>query len=105
MSAINAELRQRIGTSFGAALFADAGEVGENVNPLSGLRHGRRCSSSSLAQSASAPTTTACWAVGVGAGARYYTSIGPLRLDFAVPTARRRKDDRFEVYIGLGQAF
>jgi translocation and assembly module TamA len=105
MSAINAELRQRIGTSFGAALFADAGEVGENVNPLSGLRHGRRCSSSSLAQSASAPTTTACWAVGVGAGARYYTSIGPLRLDFAVPTARRSNDDRFEVYIGLGQAF
>ena len=105
MSAINAELRQRIGTSFGAALFADAGEVGENVNPLFGLRHGRRCSSSSLAQSATASTTTTCWAVGVGAGARYYTSIGPLRLDFAVPTARRSNDDRFEVYIGLGQAF
>jgi len=30
-----------------------------------------------------------CWAVGVGVGARYYTSIGPLRLDIALPTYRR----------------
>jgi translocation and assembly module TamA len=43
--------------------------------------------------------------VGVGAGARYYTPIGPLRLDFAVPTSRRSNDDKFEIYIGLGQAF
>ena len=49
--------------------------------------------------------TTACWAVGVGVGARYYTPIGPLRLDFAVPTSRRPNDDKFEIYIGLGQAF
>jgi outer membrane translocation and assembly module TamA len=28
-----------------------------------------------------------------------------LRLDLAVPTVRRPNDDRFEVYIGLGQAF
>jgi translocation and assembly module TamA len=43
--------------------------------------------------------------VGVGAGLRYYTPIGALRLDLAVPTYRRPNDDRFEVYIGLGQAF
>jgi translocation and assembly module TamA len=49
--------------------------------------------------------TTSCRALGVGVGARYYTPIGPLRLDFAVPTYRRSNDDRFEVYIGLGQAF
>jgi translocation and assembly module TamA len=51
------------------------------------------------------PGTTTCRAVGVGVGARYYTPIGPLRLDFALPTDRRSNDDRFEVYIGLGQAF
>jgi outer membrane translocation and assembly module TamA len=28
-----------------------------------------------------------------------------LRLDIAVPTYRRANDDRFGVYIGLGQAF
>jgi translocation and assembly module TamA len=97
MTAVNVEFRQRIGTSFGAAVFADAGEVSES---LSGVSHTKRCSSTTTLQG-----TTTCWAVGVGVGARYYTPIGPLRLDFALPTSRRSNDDRFEVYIGLGQAF
>jgi translocation and assembly module TamA len=100
LSAINVEFRQRFGRSFGAALFADAGAVGERLSPLSGLIHGGRCSSGASSQS-----TTNCWAVGVGAGLRYYTPIGALRLDLAVPTYRRPNDDRFGVYIGLGQAF
>jgi translocation and assembly module TamA len=97
MAAANAEFRQRIGTNFGAVAFADAGEVTESLSDVSHTRH---CSSATTAQG-----TTACWAVGVGAGARYYTPIGALRLDFAVPTYRRSNDDKFEVYIGLGQAF
>jgi translocation and assembly module TamA len=36
---------------------------------------------------------------------RYYTPIGPIRFDVAVPVGRRRGEDSFEVYIGLGQAF
>jgi len=100
LSAINVEFRQRFGRNFGAALFADAGAVGEKLSPLSGLIHGGRCSSG-----ASSLSTTNCWAVGVGAGLRYYTPIGALRLDLAVPTYRRPNDDRFGVYIGLGQAF
>jgi translocation and assembly module TamA len=102
LSAVNVEFRQRIGTSFGAAAFVDAGEVSERVSPLLSLAHGGRCRSPSAA---SASTLTDCWAVGVGAGARYYTSIGVLRLDLAVPTVRLSNSDRFEVYIGLGQAF
>jgi translocation and assembly module TamA len=98
MTAFNVEFRQRFGENFGAAFFADAGEAGENLSPLTDIFHSRRCSSP-------AGSTSTCWAVGVGAGARYYTSIGPIRLDFAVPTYRRSNDDRFEVYIGLGQAF
>jgi translocation and assembly module TamA len=43
--------------------------------------------------------------VGIGAGARYFTSIGALRFDIAMPTYRRPNDDHFEVYIGLGEAF
>jgi translocation and assembly module TamA len=100
LTAINIEFRQRFGRSFGAAVFVDAGAVGEKLSPLSGLFHGGRCSSSTSAQ-----TTTDCWAVGVGGGPRYYTPIGVLRLDVAVPTYRRANDDRFGVYIGLGQAF
>jgi translocation and assembly module TamA len=43
--------------------------------------------------------------IGAGAGLRYFTPIGPIRLDFAVPTPRHPGDDAFEVYIGLGQSF
>ncbi len=97
LSAINVEFRQRIGRSFGAAFFADAGGVGDK---LPGLAHSGHCPSPVPYE-----ITTSCWAVGVGAGVRYYTPLGALRFDLAVPTYRRTNDDRFEVYIGLGQAF
>ncbi|MBV8405608.1 MAG: BamA/TamA family outer membrane protein, partial [Gammaproteobacteria bacterium] len=104
LTAINLEFRQRFGESFGAALFVDAGAVGEKLDPVSGLFHGGRCREPTTAGTA-AGSTTDCWAVGVGGGPRYYTPIGVLRFDLAVPTYRRPNDDRFEVYIGLGQAF
>jgi translocation and assembly module TamA len=94
------ELRQRFGTNFGAAVFVDAGEVTANLGAVPGaVSDGLR--------------------VGFGAGMRYYTPIGPIRFDVAVPTQRRRGacvastispppacgDDALEIYIGLGQAF
>ena len=90
-TAINAgtvEYRQRIGTNFGTAVFLDAGNVSKNLDPLNGALK-----------------------FGAGAGLRYYTPIGAIRLDVAVPLERRsgpnviNPDDRFEIYIGLGQAF
>jgi translocation and assembly module TamA len=82
INAGTAEFRQRIGKSLGFAVFLDAGQVSQNVNPLdSTLRFG------------------------TGAGLRYYTPIGPVRLDIAVPVNKRPTDDSFEIYIGLGQAF
>ena len=45
------------------------------------------------------------FAVGVGLGLRYYTSVGPLRLDVAVPLEPRPSDPDFAVYVGIGQAF
>jgi translocation and assembly module TamA len=43
---------------------------------------------------------------GGGIGARYYTSIGPIRLDLAVPFRRRAGiDDPVQFYISIGQAF
>jgi translocation and assembly module TamA len=48
---------------------------------------------------------TSNWRVGAGIGARYYTSIGPLRLDVAMPLNRQPGGDAFELYIGIGQAF
>ena len=43
--------------------------------------------------------------IGVGAGLRYYTGFGPLRLDFAVPLNKRAGDPDYALYIGIGQAF
>lgn len=45
------------------------------------------------------------WAAGLGF--RYYTAIGPLRLDVGVPVNPRDDDidDAFQFYISLGQAF
>jgi translocation and assembly module TamA len=88
INAGSAEYRQRIGTNFGTAVFVDAGNVSKNLNPLKGELK-----------------------FGVGAGVRYYTPIGPIRFDIALPIQRRKgpgvvnPDDAFEVYIGLGQAF
>jgi translocation and assembly module TamA len=77
------EYRQRFGQNFGAAFFIDAGQVSKNliITPNNVF-------------------------VGVGAGVRYYTPIGPIRLDVAVPTKSTAVDNQsFQVYIGLGQAF
>ena len=76
------EYRQRFGESFGAAAFVDAGQVGRSSAPFNGTLF-----------------------EGVGVGARYYTSLGPIRLDVAVPLEKRRKDQILQAYIGLGQAF
>jgi translocation and assembly module TamA len=97
------ELRQRFGANFGAAVFVDGGEVTANLNSIPGVVPDK-------------------FRIGTGAGLRYYTPIGPIRFDVAVPTQRRRAncnqtankppkpppacgDDAFEIYIGLGQAF
>ena len=82
LTAATVEYRQRFGESFGAAVFVDAGQVGRSAAPFSGALF-----------------------EGVGVGARYYTSIGPIRFDIAVPLEKRRKDQILEAYIGLGQAF
>jgi translocation and assembly module TamA len=95
INAGQAEYRQRIGQNLGFAVFLDAGQVSQDVNPLdSTLRFG------------------------AGAGVRYYTAIGPIRLDLGVPINRvgatepqvpggiaRNAGDHFEIYIGLGQSF
>jgi translocation and assembly module TamA len=76
------ELRQRLFGDWGAATFVDAGQVTASRAPLTGT-----------------------WRVGAGMGVRYYTSIGPIRLDVAVPVNREPGGDAFELYIGLGEAF
>ena len=82
VSAGSLELRQRILGNYGVVAFVDAGQVTANGAPF-----------------------TSNWRVGAGIGVRYYTSIGPIRLDVAVPVNREPGGDAFELYIGIGQAF
>jgi len=93
------ELRQRFGKNFGAAIFVDGGQVSAGSG-----RAPPGSTPASAPGAARAPLGSA-FQVGVGAGVRYYTPIGPIRLDIAVPTRYYPNSDRFEVYIGLGQAF
>lgn len=75
------ELRYRFG-NFGVVGFVDAGQTYLSSLPdFSGIR------------------------AGAGIGLRYYTSLGPLRVDLATPLARREGENRFNLYISIGQAF
>jgi translocation and assembly module TamA len=40
-----------------------------------------------------------------GLGLRYYTVVGPIRLDIAVPIDPRQTDSSYQIYISIGQAF
>ena len=80
---LGAEFRARVTESFGIVPFVEGGNVyarsePQNINLL--------------------------WAAGLGF--RYYTGVGPLRFDVAVPLDKRDNvDDDFQFYISLGQAF
>jgi translocation and assembly module TamA len=76
------EFRQRILANYGFAAFVDAGQVAAQGSPFTG---GLR--------------------VGAGLGFRYYTSVGPIRVDVAVPLEHIPNGGRFQVYLGIGQAF
>ncbi|GAA4499982.1 autotransporter assembly complex protein TamA [Gluconacetobacter tumulicola] len=82
MDAGSVEFRQRLFRSFGGALFADAGQVGTGSRPFQGTLR-----------------------VGAGAGVRYYTPIGPVRVDIAVPLNRPKRGDTWGLYLGLGETF
>ncbi|MBV1837654.1 BamA/TamA family outer membrane protein [Acetobacter estunensis] len=76
------EFRQRFFKNWGMATFVDAGQVGSGSAPFTGTVR-----------------------VGAGAGARYFTPIGPVRVDVAVPLNRPPRGDKWELYIGLGETF
>ncbi|WP_353647046.1 BamA/TamA family outer membrane protein [Mesorhizobium sp. WSM2240] len=79
----SAELRARVTDSIGVVAFADAGYVAAD----------------------SFPEFSEDLKVGVGAGLRYITGLGPIRLDLAMPLDPGPDDPDVAFYIGLGQAF
>ena len=77
------ELRTQVTDTFGVVPFVDAGSVSKASHP--DFEEGVQ--------------------VAAGLGLRYFTPVGPLRLDVAVPLNRRDADDSFQFYISIGQAF
>ncbi|WP_247886986.1 autotransporter assembly complex family protein [Azospirillum sp. SYSU D00513] len=77
------ELRIKVTESIGIVPFLDAGTVYDSTLPNLGqpLRFG------------------------AGLGLRYYTAFGPLRVDVGVPLNPDEDDDRWQLYLSLGQAF
>ncbi|WP_456077140.1 autotransporter assembly complex protein TamA [Devosia rhodophyticola] len=76
------EARAKINEQFGAVGFIDGGYVAADTFPsLDELR------------------------LGAGVGVRYYTGLGPLRADIAIPLNKRAGDPDYALYIGIGQAF
>ena len=82
IDAVSVEFRQHVGKSFGVVPFVDAGQASAGSAPFTGKLR-----------------------VGVGIGARYYTGIGPIRIDIATPLSRTPGSGAFALYIGLGEAF
>ena len=75
------EGRYRFG-DFGVVGFVDAGSVSADPTPtLDGMKFG------------------------VGVGARYFTSFGPIRIDVARAINRSSNDPKVALYISIGQAF
>jgi translocation and assembly module TamA len=79
----NVELRVPIYWMFGACAFFDAGNVWSDISSVRWNQyHG-----------------------GAGVGLRFYTPIGPLRLDYAIKTEDRVEAKGGLFYINLGHAF
>lgn len=80
---MSGEIRVKMTETIGVVGFVDAGNAYED----------------------SVPDFSESLKVGVGAGLRYFTPIGPLRIDAAVPLDPGQDDPDFALYVGLSQAF
>ncbi len=81
---LSVELRQRLSERIGLVGFVDAGTVYQDPIPDPNAEPMR---------------------VGAGIGVRYFTPVGPLRVDLAAPLNPEREDDAFQIYLSIGQAF
>ncbi|HYC05296.1 MAG TPA: autotransporter assembly complex family protein [Azospirillaceae bacterium] len=80
---VGAEVRFRVTESIGLVPFIDGGNVYTTEYP--DLTENLR------------------W--GAGLGVRYYSPLGPVRLDVGVPINKQRGDASWQLYISIGQAF
>ncbi|GHU11300.1 outer membrane protein assembly factor [Alphaproteobacteria bacterium] len=85
----SAEIRRKINADLGAVVFFDGAKIFQNRQKNSDLK-----------------IESKRWFFSFGCGVRYFTSIGPIRIDFAFPLKRRKGiDSKMQFIISLGQAF
>lgn len=80
---VNLEARFKVSETIGLVPFIDGGMVYDAMLPTLGKNM--------------------AWAAGLGL--RYYTGMGPIRLDIAFPLQNRDNNKSFQFYISIGQAF
>ncbi len=81
---LSSELRFNVTKNIGLVTFVDAGNVYHSTIP--DLKNGMF--------------------IGTGAGLRYFTGFGPIRLDLAVPVNKlKQQREHFGFYISIGQAY
>jgi translocation and assembly module TamA len=78
-----AEVRANIAWDVGAAVFIEGASVSEEM----------------------VPTFSEGVQYAAGVGLRYYSPIGPIRMDVGFPLNPRSTDDSFQIYFSVGQAF
>lgn len=83
LAEVSAEARWRLSEEWGLVAFVDGGMVYEDSIPTFGKNM--------------------LW--GAGLGLRYFTLIGPVRLDVGVPLNARDDDAPWQLYISIGQNF
>lgn len=76
------EVRRELTSTWGFAVFADAGAVGSG-----------------------GPVDLRDLAIGAGLGVRYNLGFAPIRVDIATPVTRRRGEPPFQIYVSIGQSF
>ena len=85
----NAEYRRKINSTIGVVAFLDGARIYKNRSRIRELAIEKKR-----------------WFLSAGLGLRYFSSIGPIRVDLAFPLKRRKGiDSKMQFIISLGQAF